>query len=382
MPLATVTTGSYPDVMLLVAAGGGGDVITASVLAPVLGLGTTAPVLTYSWDRLVIDPVPGPRTVTDFDGLDQIGPKVFEVLPTSVPRLPAGSGLPRLAAEVPARLLFLDPSGGAVGMAGQIKAASEVFSSPRVGLVDVGGDILAHGGEPGLRSPLADLLALAACTSTGLACQLLVVAPGIDGELDERTVLNCLAELNADKVATLDSRTFDSVRRVFSWHPSEASGLVAAAADGHRGSVETRDAASRVQLTDDTAVVFGLDAYVVAESSPATLLRSTRSFDEAAQVVSDATGVAEVAYEADKASRLRSRVPGTQLSLPELATIDRQVAAAADRGVGYITIRRLAELVGVTTSEALTAFQALLAAERAEAYQPPLYRVTGAPRPG
>lgn len=349
--------------------------ITASVLAPVLGLTTTPPVLTFSWDRLVLDPVPGPRTVADFDGLHQFAPKVFEVLPTSIPHLPAGSGLPRLAAEIPARLLLLDPSGGAVGMAGQIKAASEVFGDPKVGLVDVGGDILAQGGEPGLRSPLADMLALAACTVTGLACELLVVAPGIDSELAKTTVLNRLADLDADQRCTLDARAFDPVRSVFAWHPSEASGLVAAAASGHRGSVETRDAASRVHLSDDTTMVFGLDVSAAAETSPAALLRSTRSLQEAAQIVSDVTGVAEIAYETDKASRLRSR-SASQPSPPELVDVDRQVAAAAVRGVDYITVRRLAERVGVTTSEALTAFQALLATKRAAAYQPPLYRVT------
>ncbi|MGH9217468.1 MAG: DUF1152 domain-containing protein, partial [Acidimicrobiales bacterium] len=47
---------------LFVAAGGGGDAITAAVLAPILSASDQPPVImTYSWDRLLIDPLPGPR---------------------------------------------------------------------------------------------------------------------------------------------------------------------------------------------------------------------------------------------------------------------------------------------------------------------------------
>ena len=62
--------------------------------------------MTYSWDRLMIDPVPGPRTVRDFTGLAQPAENVYEVVPSTRPVPPAGSSLPRLASTLPGRLLF------------------------------------------------------------------------------------------------------------------------------------------------------------------------------------------------------------------------------------------------------------------------------------
>jgi hypothetical protein len=54
---------------LVIAAGGGGDAITGSVVFGPLGLAEPSAVMTYSWDRLMIDPLPGPRVAKDFTGL-------------------------------------------------------------------------------------------------------------------------------------------------------------------------------------------------------------------------------------------------------------------------------------------------------------------------
>jgi hypothetical protein len=364
--------------MLLVGAGGGGDAITASVLGRALRLTEEPIVLTYSWDRLIIDPLPGPRVASDFTGLRQLHPRVFEVMPDSAAVPPAGSSLPRLAGGLPARLLLLVPSGGATGMAAQMEAAADLLGADEIGLVDVGGDVLTLGTEPGLRSPLADLLALAACTRTGRPCKLLVIAPGIDGELTETTGRQRLADLHADRMATLDADTFRPVYDVFAWHPSEASGLVAAAAQGIRGRVEGRDAGGQVHLTEDTPTLYAVDAYKAVARSPAAALEGTTTFAEAAQITSRITGVSEISYETEKAERLRHR-PAHTPSRADLPAIDRYAAQAAARGADYVTVRRLAELLGVTTADSLAAFRSLLAHTRADRYQPPLplYRVAG-----
>ena len=48
-------------------------------------------------------------------------------------------------------------------MATQLLATAELFEADTLTLVDLGGDVLTDGKDPGLRSPLADQLALAAC---------------------------------------------------------------------------------------------------------------------------------------------------------------------------------------------------------------------------
>jgi hypothetical protein len=64
-------------------------------------------------------------------------------------------------------------------MVKQVDAAAELFAADKIGLVGVGGGVLhPWGNEPGLRSPLADLLALAGCTLTCRPCRLfIIVAP-------------------------------------------------------------------------------------------------------------------------------------------------------------------------------------------------------------
>ncbi|MGH3929915.1 MAG: DUF1152 domain-containing protein, partial [Pseudonocardiaceae bacterium] len=261
---------------LVIAAGGGGDAITGSALAGPLGLPAPPVVLTYSWDRLMIDPLPGPRAADDFTGLRQLAPHVLEVLPTTKPISPAGSALPRLAADLRIRVLLLDPTRGAVAMATQISAAATYFHTEHIALIDVGGDVLTDGTDPGLRSPLADQLALAACVRTGLPSQLLIAAPGIDGELSPTTIRSRLDQLGADQLLDLTSTDLVPVRPVFNWHPSEASGLLAAAT-GRRGRVEVRDAADHIDLTATTATLFTVSAKDALEITPAAQLTNSRS---------------------------------------------------------------------------------------------------------
>ena len=265
MPLATVViTGHFTSTVsdvgtILVAAGGGGDAITAAALPVPLNLSQPVAIMTYSWDRLLIDPVPGPRSVQDFTGLSRPADNVWEVTQDSQPVPPAGSSLPRLASSLPGRLLLLDPSAGAAGMAEQIAAAAELFEADNLVIVDVGGDALTTGDDPGLRSPLADQLAIAACMRTELPARLVVAAPGVDGEIDADTLRRRLKDLHSQRLPTLTADDLDPIRSVFQWHPSEASGLLLAAADGHRGYVQVRDAGDQIALTDDTASLHSLD---------------------------------------------------------------------------------------------------------------------------
>ncbi|MEU9717518.1 DUF1152 domain-containing protein [Streptomyces sp. NPDC047976] len=67
------------------------------VHAALHGADTPALVLTYAWERLVVDPVPGPRRATDFHGTESAAPDFVLVTPGTRPVAPAGSLLPRLS---------------------------------------------------------------------------------------------------------------------------------------------------------------------------------------------------------------------------------------------------------------------------------------------
>ncbi len=367
---------------LLIAAGGGGDAITtAMVHAALHGADEPALVLTYAWERLVVDPVPGPRRPSDFTGTVPAGPTLRLVTPTSAPRPPAGSLLPRLAADLRPELGLLDPYGGVVGLAQQITEAAAYCRAERIDVVDVGGDVLADGTEPTLRSPLGDALALAACAHTGIATAVHVAGPGLDSEVPESALLPLLGT----PLHTLTAADTLAVERVFDWHPSEASALLVAAARGTRGVCGTRDSAHPVTLTAASPHVYRLPLARALEINPlARALAGTTELAEAERASERVCGFSEIARERDRAARMG---PTTT---PAGAVGDRPVApqALAERftqwerrtvrsGVAYVTTRRIVEELGLGQAE-FAVLRAHLRTTAPARHVPPLWRLATA----
>lgn len=330
---------------LYVAAGGGGDAIAAAIIASRATPGRQVGIATYAWDRLIIDPLPGPRRTTDFGNLSERAPCAWEITSETKPIPPAGSTLPRLAHELDVRLFLLDPYDGAAGVAKQVKSIARFLDTATLTLVDVGGDLVATGTEPELRSPLADTLALAACAITGLSCQVLVAAPGVDGELSQHQVLDRCRALQSKTHPALTASQASPFDRLFDWHPSEATGLWLAAALGHRGRAEVRDAGLPVALTDTTPHLYSIALDALLKSNAfVDAIMSTRTLTEVEQAIRDVRGSTELDYERQKASR-----PAPLTDLDPLSAVTNRIAkvtkAASDRA-DYLTVRRLAELVG------------------------------------
>jgi hypothetical protein len=147
---------------------------------------------------------------------------------------------------------------------------------------------------------------------TSRRCRVLVAGPGVDGELGEGTVLARISELHGDHVATLDAAHVRPVGDVFAWHPSEGSGLLAAAAQGVRGNVEVRDAGDLIPLTDNTPTMFAVDTYKSTAASLATALASTSTFEDAADIIRQITGISEIDYETAKARQRKEKPSHTQ----------------------------------------------------------------------
>src|SRR2546423_3770665 len=243
----------------MVAAGGGGDAIAAAVLANAIPGIEGVGIATLAWDRLIVDPLPGPRSTADFTGLD-VRDGYFLVTPDTRPLPPAGSTLPRLVAELPLPLVLLDPSGGAVSVRAQLRAAMKHLGADAIRLVDVGGDILGRPGDEGLRSPFADALTTASCSS--LPTRVWIAGPGLDGELSPELVVERTG--HRPPLLTLSADAWQAFLPILEWHPSEASALLAAASVGLRGRVEIRDAGLPVELNDASAGVYELPLKVVA----------------------------------------------------------------------------------------------------------------------
>jgi hypothetical protein len=373
--------GCRVDCGLLVAAGGGGDTIAAAILHRALDPSGARPAIaTYSWDRLLIDPLPGPRDPSSFTGLERVGEHNYRVTPDTTVRAPAGSTLPRLAAELDANLYLLDPRHGATGLARQLAELTQSLGAARVTIVDVGGDILAHGDEPTLRSPLADSLALAAADTLDHV-QALVTGAGIDGELPENLVRDRYDQLDAQLVHRLSAADVESFRPLFDWHPSEATGLLCAAAAGTRGTAEIRDQGLPVMLSDHTAEVHALPAHRITEINQlAQQLRHTDSL-EAAETALRVTGRgSEIDYERRKANNRSHATASTPA--PSAAALLEQLAEirgdAARRGIDFITLRGLAERLGLPGTRLGDLHRHLSSRPHGE-YAPPLWNVRPQP---
>ncbi|MFC9294106.1 DUF1152 domain-containing protein [Streptomyces sp. NPDC057011] len=362
---------------LLIAAGGGGDAITAAVVHTALhGAEAPALVLTYAWERLVVDPVPGPRRASDFTGTETAAPDLALVTAATAPVPPAGSLVPRLAADLRPRLGLLDPYGGALGLARQIGAAARWCRAERIDIVDVGGDIVARGDEPTLRSPLGDALALAGCAATGIDTTVYVAGPGLDNEVPLPELLPRLGE----PAFALTAAHTGGVLGVFDWHPSEASALLVAAARGVRGVCGTRDAPRPVLLDDSARQVHRLTLERALELNPlARALAGSASLDDAEAASRAVCGFSEIERERHRAAHPEA-APAPRTGR-EAGSVRARFAAwergTLAGGIAYVTSRKIAEELDLTVAEARYLF-ALLRTEAPGRQAPPLWRLNGA----
>ncbi len=342
--------------------------------AALYGGESPAVVLTYAWDRLLIDPIPGPRGTANFTGLRPLTRGVQAIPADAAPIAPAGSTLPRLAAELPQTFALIDPHHGAEGMVRQLEELIQYLEPESVDLLDVGGDILAQGDEPTLRSPLADALTLAACCELNFPVRLLVAGPGLDGELPADALRDRLGPV----ALTLTAEHVTPVNSVLEWHPSEATAMLAATARGARGLCEVRDAGLPVPLTDDGPAVYEVDLdEALNRNQLARAILATENLHQVEQHSREICGFSEIDYERNKASWLSSQ-PTQKLDLGAvLHELDEFEADARSRGITHTTFRRLTEAFRLSGNQR-QGLRALLLSSRPEQYQAPLWRIAEA----
>lgn len=324
----------------------------------------------------MIDPIPGPRSSSDFDGLEPYDDQNEAFRPETRPKPPAGSTLPRLASAIDATLVLLDASLGAVGLRKQIRSIARTATADYIELIDVGGDVLAHGDEPSLRSPLADALALAATHGQDAPVDVRVTGAGVDGELPEAAVLAYAHALDGVDAQRLTSEDARRIMPILEWHPSEATALTAAAARGLRGTVEIRDSGHAVELTDDTPVVFRVDhARAFVHNKGAQAVHDTTTLDAAETAVHEVCGTSELDHERRKAAA-RRHPTHRQASAPDelIDAAQGYCDSAASRGIDFVTFRRIAEVLELEAREA-SSLRRQLIARAPDRYTPPLWSV-------
>jgi len=277
--------------VLAVGIGGGGDVVGALVVAQLAAaLGTPAVVGGLTWERRPVDPLPGPRRIGELTGAQTLGEHVALAGPDTT-----GPGGFRFAESYMARfldepVLLLDPSDGPAAVAAALADAAGQLGCDLVVLTDVGGDVLAHGHEAGLGSPLADAVCLAAAPlliDRGVGVLGAVFGAGCDGELTPDEVLERLAEVAAagGHLGSWGPGTaeLERVEPAVAQIPTEASTMALRCARGVLGSVPIRDGRRTVRLTSIGGLVFFFDPVVALGSAArcAALVAGASSLKEA-----------------------------------------------------------------------------------------------------
>lgn len=258
--------------------GGGGDVVGALATAEYCRIEYGArPVLGgVTWERRPIDPQPGPRSAAEIENARPVAGAVLAAGPeTRVRSSEVRFAESRMAELLGEETVLVDVNHGPAAIAAGLREAAAELDCDLVVFVDVGGDVLAHGDEPGLASPLCDALMLAAAVrmadrgAPGVLGS--VFGIGCDGELTPDEVLERLDELDRNggllgrlPIDEAVARRLDDAVAVV---PTEASALAVRAFRGESGRIEIRGGRRSVDLRPVAAHTVFYDPVVAARTT-------------------------------------------------------------------------------------------------------------------
>jgi hypothetical protein len=304
---------------LVIGIGGGGDVVGALATAEFARLydGADPIVGGLAWERRPIDPEPGPRSAEEIEGARQLAPGVLLAGPqTRVRGRDVYFAESRMAEFLGHETVLVDPHGGPAAIAAGLARAVAQLGCDLVVFIDVGGDVLARGDEPGLRSPLCDAVMLAAAARLGAMGQSVlagIFGIGCDGELTGAEVLARLAEVAAAGgfcgARGLTEPVAAQLERAIRLVPTEASAQAVRAFRGGSGLTTIRGGARTLELTSIAALTFYLDvdATVAAVGRLARAVAGTSSLEECNEALRRLGVVTELDLELDAARASAAR---------------------------------------------------------------------------
>lgn len=296
---------------LVIGIGGGGDVVGALATAEYCRLyyGADPIIGGVSWERRPIDSVPGPRHAGEIENATELAPGVLAAGPdTKVRGRDVFFAESRMSGLLGVQTVLVDVNLGPRGVAESLAATMEAVESDLLILLDVGGDALAHGDEPGLGSPLCDAVMLAAgdiLAEQGIPVVGGIYGTGCDGELTPTEVLERIAEVAANDgligavgitadMAPLLAQAVEAV-------PTEASAMALRAFHGERGEIDIRGGRRTVLLSPVAAVSFYFNVQAAVASAARLALAVREAADlEDANATLDGLGVrTELDWERD-----------------------------------------------------------------------------------
>jgi hypothetical protein len=307
---------------LVLGIGGGGDVVGALATAEACRVHGAEPLVGgVTWERRPIDPQPGPRSESEIEGARRLA---AGVLAASAGTRVRESGVlfaeSRMAELLGDETVLVDATLGPAQLADGIAAATASLGVDLIVFIDVGGDALAHGDEPGLASPLCDAVLLAAAARLGEQSAASDEGPavlggifgiGCDGELTPPEVLERLAEVGAagglagarGLTPTIAQRLEAAVKVV----RTEASAQALRCFHGAIGPTAIRQGRRTVELSPAGALTFYFDPVAALRSAArlAAAVIDARDLDHGNEILHGLGVYTELDYERDALHTVR-----------------------------------------------------------------------------
>jgi hypothetical protein len=262
---------------LVIGMGGGGDVVGALATAEATRLYDNAdPVLGgLTWERRPFDPAPGPRAAAEIAGAETLAPGILLAGPdTRLRDRGVAFAESRMAEFLGQPTVLIDINDGPAAVADGLAAAIDELKCDLLVLIDVGGDVIACGDEPGLRSPLCDAVMLAVgsrLSTSGQPVLLGVFGIGCDGELTPDEVLARLATVAAAGglcgARGLTGPVADRMEAAMELVATEASAQAVRAFRGATGATTIRGGTRTLELSPAAALTFYLDVDITISAA-------------------------------------------------------------------------------------------------------------------
>lgn len=351
----------------MIASGGSGDLLSALAIRSYELKGMPAILASAVWERPLLDPTPGPRSVNDIESLanDCIGLRFKEATNLKRGHTPLGM----LSTMIDTPIYFIDLS-DVVGLRSQISRIVRRGRVRRLTLVDTGGDILARRPSEDLVSPTMEALLLSACRSIPhVRSEVAVVGVGLDGEIDYPELRAIMSDLVPVKSYKLPSALASGLYYRLNWFPSEASLMALLSAMGVTGlaTVSSRAPPRRLGNAAGTVYRYDLDT-VAALSGPSRAVRGAITLSQACDALKTHGYVNEYLNDL-----VTSHHPPTWRT-------DREYRRERWRELlqtpgDYLTRRAIARALGIRTLSKLSTLDRALYREVGDAYRRPLVPV-------
>ncbi len=309
--------------------GGGGDVVGALATAELIRLYDGGdPVLGgLTWERRPFDPVPGPRAAAEITDAEALAPGILLAGPdTRLRDRDVFFAESRMAEFLGQRTVLIDINDGPAPVAAGLEQAIAALKCDLLVLVDVGGDVVARGDEPGLRSPLCDAVMLAAgarLSSRGQPVLLGIFGIGCDAELTPSEVLARVSDVAAAGglcgARGLTGPVADRMEAAIELVSTEASAQAVRAFRGASGPMQIRGGTRTVDLTPSASLTFYLDVDITIKAAGrlARAVADAGSLEEANDALNRLGVGTELDYEREAAGATRPTQPAGRLNAEE-----------------------------------------------------------------